>query len=489
MKRLTLYILLVLGLWACHSHDHDTQQGHDHVELPGIQFTSWTDSLEVFVDIPAQIVGRTSEVIIHPTMLSNYSPLDSCLVQVQLGALTPVEAEYKAPGIFTAVLKPKTSGVTPLYVTISHDYFSFSGKIGELEVHKSEQDAQHEELNEAPISFLKEQAWNIPFKTEATVVDSIFSVVKTSGEWQPSLNQLRTVSSPSAGQVNMNEVLTSGKEVSKGQLLFYIDSRGLAQENLEAERKKAKARLDQVEAEFDRKADLVQKQIISQSAFERVKRDLEIALAEYQALMNNASSGGTDIRAPFNGVIHEILVRNGDFVQTGAPLIQIRSNSTVNLLAKYNPRDDAASGELRSLSFQLNNGTWQTLDQTQGKILSIGKNVDRMHPLIPVYAEITDTDNILIGSFTEVDLLFGQPQASLVVPESALLEDYGSFSVIVQLGGESFEKRPIRIGRRNGKKVEVLSGLKPGERVVTKGAYQVKMASMAGSVPEHGHSH
>ena len=41
----------------------------------------------------------------------------------------------------------------------------------------------------------------------------------------------------------------------------------------------------------------------------------------------------------------------------------------------------------------------------------------------------------------------------------------------------------------NGKQVQVLSGLTEGERVVTKGAYQVKMASLGGSVPAHGHSH
>jgi multidrug efflux pump subunit AcrA (membrane-fusion protein) len=77
----------------------------------------------------------------------------------------------------------------------------------------------------------------------------------------------------------------------------------------------------------------------------------------------------------------------------------------------------------------------------------------------------------------------------LVIPISALLEDYGSYSVIVQVSGESFERRPVKIGKRNGRNVEVLSGLETGEMVVTQGAYQVKMASMSGSTPAHGHEH
>ena len=60
---------------------------------------------------------------------------------------------------------------------------------------------------------------------------------------------------------------------------------------------------------------------------------------------------------------------------------------------------------------------------------------------------------------------------------------------MVQLSGESFERRSITIGKRNGENVEVLKGLEAGDVVVTTGAYQVKMASMSGTTPAHGHEH
>jgi multidrug efflux pump subunit AcrA (membrane-fusion protein) len=93
------------------------------------------------------------------------------------------------------------------------------------------------------------------------------------------------------------------------------------------------------------------------------------------------------------------------------------------------------------------------------------------------------------GGFTEVQIATGKPEQELIVPASALLEDYGTYSLIVQLSGEVYERRIVKIGRQNGKMVEITDGLKPGETIVTKGAYQVKMASMSAQGAGHGHVH
>lgn len=121
--------------------------------------------------------------------------------------------------------------------------------------------------------------------------------------------------------------------------------------------------------------------------------------------------------------------------------------------------------------------------------MSVGKEVESDQPLLSVFAEINDVVEMPEGSFTEVQLAFGHPKLAAVIPQSALLEDYGNYSVIVELSGESFERRPVGIGRRNGEEVEILEGVQLGEVVVTRGAYQVKMASMSGQAPAHGHEH
>jgi cobalt-zinc-cadmium efflux system membrane fusion protein len=61
--------------------------------------------------------------------------------------------------------------------------------------------------------------------------------------------------------------------------------------------------------------------------------------------------------------------------------------------------------------------------------------------------------------------------------------------VYVQAEGETFERRPVTLGPRAGGVVQVLDGVKAGERVVTTGAYLVRLASLSTSAPAHGHVH
>ena len=83
----------------------------------------------------------------------------------------------------------------------------------------------------------------------------------------------------------------------------------------------------------------------------------------------------------------------------------------------------------------------------------------------------------------------GDPVHALAIPESAVVEDAGKSVAFVQIEGEAFERRPLTLGVRANGWVEVMGGLAAGERVVTKGAYEIKLASAAGSIPAHGHAH
>ena len=77
----------------------------------------------------------------------------------------------------------------------------------------------------------------------------------------------------------------------------------------------------------------------------------------------------------------------------------------------------------------------------------------------------------------------------LVMPVAALVEEQGVFYVYVQTEGESFQKREVKLGANDGQQVQVLSGIEEGERVVTKGAYQIKLSTASGTLPAHGHEH
>ena len=70
-----------------------------------------------------------------------------------------------------------------------------------------------------------------------------------------------------------------------------------------------------------------------------------------------------------------------------------------------------------------------------------------------------------------------------------MVDDNGRSTVFVMEGGESFFKRVIRPGIRSGGWVQVLDGVKDGERVVSRGAYELKLSTATGAIPEHGHQH
>ncbi len=130
-----------------------------------------------------------------------------------------------------------------------------------------------------------------------------------------------------------------------------------------------------------------------------------------------------------------------------------------------------------------------SIDDFNGKILSYGKTVGNKANYLPVYFEIDNKGKLLSGSFVEVFLKTIPVENALVIPQQAIMEDYENHYVFVQTAGESFEKRNVKIGISDGMLAQILSGVNEGEWVVTKGAYQVKMASMSSAIPAHGHSH
>ena len=78
---------------------------------------------------------------------------------------------------------------------------------------------------------------------------------------------------------------------------------------------------------------------------------------------------------------------------------------------------------------------------------------------------------------------------ALAVPASALVDEDGRAVAFVHVAGETFQKRDLTLGIQDGTFVQVLAGLSAGERVVTRGAYAIRLASVSTTIPAHGHAH
>jgi multidrug efflux pump subunit AcrA (membrane-fusion protein) len=127
--------------------------------------------------------------------------------------------------------------------------------------------------------------------------------------------------------------------------------------------------------------------------------------------------------------------------------------------------------------------------ELNGKVVSFGKSISENSPFIPVTFEIDNTGNLIPGSVAEVYLKSFPIPDALVIPVSSLIEEQGSFFVYVQTEGESFQKREVKLGASDGINIQLLSGVSEGERVVTKGSYQIKLSTASGTLPAHGHEH
>jgi RND family efflux transporter MFP subunit len=498
------YIIIVLAFLAmsCNNkaedaHSHNADGSHAGEEIPRLDHTIWTNKTELFVEFPALIVGKTSRFAAHFTVLDKHQAVKEGSVTVSLikdgkGIRNIVEAP-SSPGIFSPTIQPKEAGTYQLVFELKTAQYTDKITINEVTVFTNTDDAikalgTAEEDGDIP--FLKEQAWKIDFQTAPVVSGKIYDVISTSGVWLPSAGSVKSLVSKSNGVVDFAiSNLTEGILVKQGQLLMNLSSQGLASNNLSTEIANSKANFEQAKAAYDRKKQLYESQIIAKAEFEKEESNYAIAKSNYQTLSLGVSGGNKQIRAPFNGFIKSINVSNGDYVEQGVALVVIGTNQSKVLKAQIAPNYGLTMENVQGIWYQTKDGQWISVSDAEGSILSVGKDVNQEKPLISVFAQVNAAVNMPVGSLTQVQIAMGSAHLNSMISVKALLEDYGSYSVMVQRSGESFERRPVKIGKRNGENVEILQGLEVGEMVVTTGAYQVKMASMSGSTPAHGHEH
>ncbi|WP_348700857.1 efflux RND transporter periplasmic adaptor subunit [Leeuwenhoekiella blandensis] len=479
------------------AHAHNADGSHVGEEIPRLNHTIWTDKTELFVEFPALIVGNGSKFAAHFTVLDKHQPVREGSVTVSLikdgkGIRNKADAP-SSPGIFSPAIQPKEAGNYQLVFELTTPEYSDKISIDDVMVYATTDEAIKalgKEEDDGSISFLKEQAWKIDFQTAPVVSGKIYDVINTSGVWMPSPGSTKSLAAKSNGVVDFKmDNLTEGTAVKQGQLLMSLNSQGLASNNLSTDIASAKAKFQQAKSEYERKKELYESKIVPKSEFEKVESSFEIARANYQSLVSGVSGGSKQIRAPFDGFIKSITVSNGDYVAQGVALVSVGTHQSKVLKTQLAPDYGLTMDNAQGIWYQDNDGQWKDVTDAEGKILSIGKDVERENPLISVFAQVNAEVEMPEGSLTPVQIAMGNATQNTMIPVNALLEDYGSYSVIVQLSGESFERRPVKIGKRNGENVEILEGLQVGEVVVTTGAYQVKMASMSGSTPAHGHEH
>ena len=216
-------------------------------------------------------------------------------------------------------------------------------------------------------------------------------------------------------------------------------------------------------------------------------------LAQFDAGAAGRVGGGRafQLRSPLAGTLVEIHPASGQSVEAGEALFTVVDLSRVWVHADiFEPDITRVTGATRA-SFKVD-GHAQPFEiaPPDGSVVTVGNLVNEKTRTVPMIFEVGNADGKLrIGSFATVFIATGAPRAALAVPDGAIVDDAGREVVYVQVEGESFERRAVGTGIRSGGWTEITSGLAAGERVVTRGAYAVKLAAAGGAVPGHGHAH
>ena len=357
--------------------------------------------------------------------------------------------------------------------------------------HDHEHDHEHEHeaaANPGEVVFKEANAKAVGLQTITVTPGAFTQVIRTSGQVLAAQGEESVMVATVPGVVSFGSVpFTDGTAVRKGQAVLSIASNGLSEGDVAV---RSKAAYEAAKLEFERMEALVADRIVSAKEFEQAKLNYANAKAAYEAVADKQTAKGVAVVAPLNGYLKNIQVKEGDYVSVGQPLATIAQSNRLMLRADVSERYYSSLPMVQSAHFKTpyDEQVYRLAD-LRGRLLSYGRASGGDSFFVPVTFEFDNKGAILPGSFVEVYLLTKPLEQVISVPVESLIEEQGLYSVYVRLDADCYRKQPVTLGANNGVDVQILSGLKGGEAVVTKGAHQVKLASASNAIPAHSHHH
>lgn len=542
MKKIAFFVAAAVLACATVSCRHNEAEEHEHHHEHGEQMTAYNNDFELFAEVGSLVVGEECNILAHLTRLSNFKPLDSTKVvmRVKVGESSQevtLDKPEKA-GIYHFAVKPEAAGCGSIYFEIStgdtlsrigfnhvhvyadhhameehahghshghsHEGHSHEGHSHSHEGHShsheghshSHEGHSHdhggEQASANAITFTKEQSWKVDFATEQLKYAKFGRIIKTSAQVLPSAGDEREISAKTSGIVVFaNNGLVDGTQVSAGQRLFTIESSGMADNNMGVRFQEAESAYRLAKSEYERKQRLAEDKIVSQSELQRAKMELESAQAVYNNLKNNFSAKGQMVSAPIGGYVKNIAVRNGAYVEAGQVLATVSQNKELSIRAEVQPRYFEDLAHVQAANIKLMNSSEVYCITEMGNAHHVyGRSTDPRNPLIPVTFTFPNKVNLVSGTFVSLFITTEGENEVLTIPNTGIVEDMGAYFVFVQITPEQFEKREVTLGATDGVRTVLTTGVKAGERVVSKGAIMVKLAAGAGALDPHaGHVH
>ncbi len=352
--------------------------------------------------------------------------------------------------------------------------------------HGDEDHHHHPELADNELEFSDAQAKMIGMQTEVVKSGEFHETIRTVGRIESPLGEQHTVVAQANGVVRFIEGnYTAGSELKARERIAYISSKNLM-EGDPLERLRVQMQAD--EENYERAQQLIQDSLISLAEYSAIRAEYEQSRIRFDALAEQNTDQGLIVSSSQGGYISRVWVTNGEYVNTGQPLLTINSYKRTQLTADVSVRQSYLLPSIRSANFITPDGKSYTLEELNGQVVSHGKQVVAQSSFIPVIFEFDQPDNLVLGSSVEVYLKSNPISSALTLPLSALIEEQGLYFVFSKKSNGIYEKIPVQRGSDDGFRVIIVNGLEEGMEIVTHGAYYLKLAGLSTEIP-HGHTH
>ncbi|MDP6945077.1 MAG: efflux RND transporter periplasmic adaptor subunit, partial [Myxococcota bacterium] len=358
------------------------------------------------------------------------------------------------------------------------------------------------------IGFTKEQQWRIAFAHVPVVERTIRSSFEAYGTLRARPNGQALVTAPVAGRLvgqGTVELPQVGQELTQGQIVAALvprlpdagDLAALEQTVEEARlaRKRANRHVERLEGLLTSGA-VAEKRVIDAryeadqaTARYNTARRRMVQARRVQSSEGSLPRGAVKVPSPLAGTVVSVDVVPGGFMEAGAKLCHVVDLDRLWLEVHVTETHAKYLEEPQGVWFAVP-GFDDVYERGPEHVMAVGGVLDARTRTVPLYVAVDNPKRRLrVGMFADVHVLTDAPHTGLAVPNSAVVYESGLPVVYVSLGGETFARRSVRLGPRDGTFVELLDGVTVGERVVSVGAYAVRLASATTAVPEHGHHH
>ena len=309
--------------------------------------------------------------------------------------------------------------------------------------------------------------------------EAVTSIVAHQENWPTTLTSVGTMAAVQGVMVSADLpgivdriTFDSGTWVKAGDVLVELDT---SQEK--AQLAAAEADRDLAELNFNRLEGLVNLRAIARADYDKAaaeQKSTQARVGEIQATIARKT-----IRAPFAGTLGIRQINLGQYLKAGDPVVPLQSLDPiyVNFSIPQQEADHAPVG--RVIRIKAEDGSVSFI----GKVTAVNSVVDEATRNIQIQATVSNAGGRLRpGMFVEVELKVGASQAVVALPATAInYAPYGDSVFIVtdlkDKNGQSYRgvrQQFVKIGPSRGDQIAVLSGVKPGEEVVTSGVFKLR---------------